>query len=605
MVGIQFDFTAKKGLEKPFYPDENPAECAALPVLWVLNTEGQMAGWTVFYVPGIVAGERALEMRGVEKQEQYWQREWETKRKEAGQVNDQERRDREVWEKAWQESKGGKPVQTIPTPEKPRPTESLTQAPAQTTPQPSPQPQPQTQTTTPPNQSPEPTFGQPSQLGTSSFGRPSQLGGTIPGQSHVFGQSTGLSAFNAPRQGNMGSVGFAKYSSTPSTQGSGFLSGTGAQPNQSAFLSGTGQSGSFLSAAKGGSFLQPGQTSSFLSGGQANTFTKPGQDQGFAKFATSTASTGQNQGFAKYATSTPRGFGTPQNMTTPSSFSEGGFLGSRPAASSTPPFGTSPRGSLSERTQSLTSPSSRNQSFDMLDDSSQEDTQSDESDMENSEESDEGESSVRVDALNFGDALNLDGRQPSTSLPELTTPIKKDVTSPEQSPLSVGDGEYVKVGIPVTPSPEKGKPGDEETKDITPSARDKSRQTETSPASITPLPREPKLQVDTVTTPIPAPPKKPTPLAIEKAITPPDPFSTPSRPSKPTTSPAVPHLKDPVSKDSIARAASPARNKVELRQFGPVSGSAPISSRLSESTDLSDAFRLVVEQVSKELAKVF
>ena len=82
-------------------------------------------------------------------------------------------------------------------------------------------------------------------------------------------------------------------------------------------------------------------------------------------------------------------------------------------------------------------------------------------------------------------------------------------------------------------------------------------------------------------------------------------LSTPSRPSKPTTSPTVPPLKDSVSKDSIARAASPARNKVELRQFGPVSGSAPISSRLSESADLSDAFRLVVEQVSKELAKVY
>lgn len=558
VVSMQFDFTATKKVEKPLYPDENPAECAALPILWVLNTEGQLAGWTVLYVPGIVAGERSLEMRSLEKQEQYWKRELEKTSIAAS--DEKERGDREVWEKAWQASRG-KRVQTTPK-------NTSTQSPTQRVIQPS--PQPQTQITTPPAQASQPTFVQPSQLGASTFGRPSQLGGTLPGQSHLFGQNSGLGALNVPQPGSMGSVGFAKYSSAPSAQA--FTS--------SGFLSGAGQSGSFLSAAKGGSFLQPGQSSSFLSGTQGNSFLKPGQGQGFAKFATSSPPA-QDQGFAKFATSTPRGLGTPQNMTTPSSFSDGGFLGSRPAASSIPPVGASPKGSLSERTQSLTSPSSRNQSFDMLEDSSTESDESDESDVEDSEQS-EGDSSVRIDALNFGDALSLEG----PTRPEFETPVKKDVGSPEQSPSSVGDGEYVKVGIPVTPSPEKG-----ETEDITPSARDKSGATEDSLATIPSLP-------EIKATPTPIASQKPG--VIENAILPPDPLP-PSRSA--TSSLALPPLKDS-QVPSNARAASIARNKVELRQFGPVSGSAPISSRLSESADLSDAFRLVVEQVSKELAKV-
>ena len=558
VVSMQFDFTATKKLEKPLYPDENPAECAALPILWVLNTEGQLAGWTVLYVPGIVAGERPLEMRSLEKQEQYWKRELEKISIKA--TDEKEQGDREVWEKAWQASRG-KPVQTT------SPENIPTQSPTQKVSQPS--PQSQTQITTPPAQASQPTLAQPSQLGASTFGRPSQLGGTIPGQSHVFGQNSGLGGVSASRPGSMGSVGFAKYSGAPSAQAS----------TSSGFLSGAGQSGSFLSAAKGGSFLQPGQSSSFLSGTQGNSFLKPGQDQGFAKFATPRPPA-QDQGFAKFATSTPRGFGTPQNMTTPSSFSDGGFLGSRPAASSTPPVGASPKGSLSERTQSLTSPSNRNQSFDMLEDSSTESDESDESDVEDSEQS-EGDSSVRVDALNFGDTLSLEG----PTRPEFETPVKKAVGSPEQSPSSVGDGEYVKVGIPVTPSPEKGK-----TEDITPSAKYKSRATEDSLATIPPLPA-----IKAIPTPIAS--QKPS--IIENVILPPDPLP----PSRSTTSSLAVHPLKDSQVPSNARTTTITRNKVELRQFGPVSGSAPIS-RLSESADLSDAFRLVVEQVSKELANV-
>ena len=586
VVGMQFDFTATKTLEKPLHPDENPVECSALPNLWVLNREGQLAGWTIIYVPGIVAGERALEMRAAEKQDAYWQRERETVRKAAEQVDEREQRDREVWEKARRESKGTAAVQT--TRKKSEPTVSSTQSPAQVPSQPSPE-----------RESQKTTFGQPTRPGAATFGQPSQLGGTLPGQSHVFGQSTGLSSINPPQPGNLSAVGFAKYSSIPPSQTPGSLSGS--QSSQSGFLSGAGSSGSFLSGAKGGSFLQSGQSSSFLSGGQGNTFVKSGQDQGFTKFATSTPA-GQDHGFAKYVTNTPRGFGTPQSMTTPSWFAEGGFLGTRPAASSASTLNVSPKGSLSERTQSLTSPSIRNQSFDISEDSSQEDIDSDRSDLEESAES-EGDNSVRADVLDFGDALNLDGRKSTETRPEPATPIKKDVSiSVEQSPSLVADGEFVKVEIPVTPSPEKGKPGSEESKDITPSARDKSRPAEDSPPAFTPLQKETTPQIDTKATPIPALAEKPIPIVVEKA----DPFSTPSRPSKPTTSLAVPPLTNSQfsSKETMSQTASPVRGKGELRQFGLVSGSAPTWSRLPESADLSNAFRLVVEQVSKELVQV-
>jgi len=602
VASMQFDFTATKRLEKPLYPDENPADCAALPILWVLNTEGQLAGWTLLYVPGIVAGERPLEMRALEKQDQYWKQEAETRRKEAEQVGDQERRDRELWEKVWQESKGGETIQTTSISERSQPENPLTETPTRKDPlPPSPQSQSQIAMTTL-TQSSQPTFGQPSQLGASTFGRPTQLGGIIPGQSHGFGQNTGLSPFTTPRTSTTGPIGFARYSTTPLGQDS------STHATQSAFLSGGTPSSSFLSAAKGGSFLQPGQSSSFLSGTQGSSFVKPGQDQGFAKFTTSTTPVAQDQGFAKYATSSFRGLGIPQNMTTPSSFSEGGFLGTRPAASSTPsPFGSLPKGSLSERTQSLASLSSRNQSFDMLEDSSsQEDSGSDESDVNESEES-EGDSNVRVDALSFGDSLSLeDPRNSSATGAEVATPVTKDIDSPEQSPSSVGEGEYVKVGIPVTPSPEKGKLGSDDINDITPSAREKSRATGNSLTTITSLPKEPRNENKITPTTISS--QKSTPV-VEVAILPPNPFLTPShRPSKPTTSPVVP----PLSKDSQAssleskaRAVSTTRNKVELRQFGSLSGSVPpISSCLPESADLSDAFRLVVEQVSKELAKV-
>lgn len=74
VVGMHLDFTATKKLEKPLYPDEDPLECESLPILWVLNTSGQLAGWTVMYIPGIKAGERPVSMMPIETQDEYWQK---------------------------------------------------------------------------------------------------------------------------------------------------------------------------------------------------------------------------------------------------------------------------------------------------------------------------------------------------------------------------------------------------------------------------------------------------------------------------------------------------------------------------------------------------
>lgn len=549
VVGMHLDFTATKKLEKPLYPDEDPLECESLPILWVLNTSGQLAGWTVMYIPGIKAGERPVSMMPIETQDEYWQKKKEERLKEAEQVDEGEQRDRILWEKEWQEASSTKqlsPVAAQRTPENPsrppsQPGQTAVQTPNKATlVQSSPISTIPSQPTLSTNQASHPAFGKPSQLGAPTFG------------SQVFGPGRSTS-------GSMGG-GFAKYSSSQLSQGSSFLSGQ------------SSQTGSFLQNSKGGSFLQGGQTSSFL---------QAGQDQGFGKYAAG------------------RGFETSQSMTTPSSFSEGGFLANKPASSPSSPFGSSPKGSLSQRTQSLTSPSSRTQSYDMLNDTDSDDSKVDES------ESDE-DNSVRVDALNFGESgFNLDldtqSQKPDTKAEEPITPVRKDsskeginrtISSPStmESPSSVADKEYVRVGIPITPSPrsEKSMSTVEEVKDFTPSGREKSQITDESPVPASQASKEPSVPNDKATPTIIH--SKPTaPLVVEKAITPPAPFS-PQLPSQPTTKlPPISFFSPPSTippvwtKDTI-RTVSPDRSKVELRQFVPVSGTADISSRLSDST---------------------
>jgi hypothetical protein len=596
-AGMALDFTATKKLEKPLYPDEMPGECEALPILWVCNTAGQLAGWTVIYREGVKAAERALEMKNAEVQETYWKQERE---KMVREVEPSDKDDRELWEKEWRnaspEGAEAVPRERAPAPasvDQSPPTAKLT-TPAPTTPQ---------QTTATPTtvqtplQKPSPTtstatFGKPSPLGSSplgtTFGQPSQLGGALPGQSGmypgfistssrpqpVFGQSTGLGTFGSSPSSSTGTTpGFGKYSPQ---SGSGFL-GAGAKP------------GSFLQGATSGA--------SFLSSSTGQGFQKPA-NQGFAKYAS------PNQGFGQYAS--PRGFGTPDSMTTPSSFAESkSFLG--PTATSTKsPFGETALGSLSQRTQKYTSPSSRTPAF------SDESTTESEASEEDSDSEDEAPVNVPVEALGLGDGgFNLSLGESRHHLAP-TTPLKseggKTQVSPSMESVSSMGEEYVKVGLPVTPSPHAGK-------NITPSGMEKTAASNLSPVA-PPVLAPPVTSGSSTLTPSPLAP----PRVIEKAAMPLDPVIPAPRPEKSVALPQVtpPQRKSTaveVTKAPAVPISAPARNKVEIRTTAQAAPTTPVSSRSADTAvyplptpislqELSDAFRLVVEQVSQELVKV-
>jgi hypothetical protein len=576
VAGMQLDFTATKKIDKPLYPDEEPSECDSLPILWVLNRSGQLAGWNMIYIPGIKEGQRPVGMMPTEWQDQYWQKE-KRERQKAGQLDDGESRNKPVSEEERTRTPSSQPKTTTDSTSNPSQSPSKPTTPVASA----------SQLNQSPTQPAQTTFGQTSVLGatTSGFGQVGQLGGAIPGQSSmysgfganinrpapVFGQSNSLGATSTPTPGSMGG-GFAKYSASQSAQAGSFLSG--------------GQTGSFLQGAKGGSFLQGGQStssflqgapqnSSFLQGGQVNAFQLTPQDQGFAKFATG-----------------GRGFGSTQSMTTPSSFSDGGFLATKPGVTPSSPFGVVAQPSFTQRSESAAPRAtteqlseSRSQSYDMLEDQSSseseevdeddsESTESEETDIEESE-SDE-DHSVRVDALNFGDAgfdmnLNSDntsrdtattGERPSTPAEE--TPVNEGTTTREDdtsaksmlSPQSSTGSEYVKVVIPSPPASEGKEP--QET------------------------------VVDNKTSPeVEAKSQQPRPPVLEKVITPPDPYPPAPRPSKyeESINPVTPQkIPQQLTNETIARSASPStRNKVELRQFVPVSETPRISSKLSDS----------------------
>lgn len=579
VAGMQLDFTATKKLEKPLYPDEDPPECDALPILWVLNTSGQLAGWTVIYVPGIKAQERLMQMMPVDWQDKYWQKEQETRQKRTEELDEEEKQDMKLWEKVWREKSSkettANPMEatvdrarSVETPLQPsKQPSSVTQTSVQVPTKPAPvTPSPSTVSLQPglsEKQHSQPTFGKPSPLGASTFGQTGQLGSILPAQAGMYsssgsfnraapvlGQTGGSTGF-----GSMSSGGFAKYSSSQSGQGGGFLSGP------------TNQSGSFLSGPKGGSFLD---------GGQKSFFFEADQDHGFGKY------------------SSGDGIGTSRSATTSSSFSGGGFLANKPAASSLSPFGASSKSSSSQRTQSLTSPGNRIQT--VADDSSQ-GTESDESDID--ESLSEDDVSVNVDAVDFGDSgfnLNLSGKttQQEIKNKQPIAPIKSDlkkgnsVSSPDtRSSSLIADTEYIKASIPITPSPQTDQSNSVSgvIKDLTPSARDKPRTTEESQA-----PRFQGLQApkfpNMATFVTQATPAKPIHRAIETAIMPPDPFAGQLRLGKheirysPISFP--PAEKIPPIIDGTSRISS--KNKMELQQPIPVSGASGISSRLSDSS---------------------
>ena len=565
VVGMQLDFTATKKLEKPLYPDEDPAECDPLPILWVLNTLGQLAGWTVMYIPGIKTGERPVSMMPAEWQNQYWQKEREARLRGAEDVDKEEQHDRDPLEKEGQERGKNAINESAPTFAQQtsqmsiQPPRESVETPIQTPLKPTPVttlPAPSTPIANTTEAS-HPTFGKPSPPGAPTFGQMGQLGGSLPGQSsmygssrptHAFGQSSGLGGFNSSPSGGMAG-GFANFSSQ-STQGSSLLAG---------------QTGSFLQNSKGGSFLQGGQTSSFLQGVQESPF-------------------------AKY--SSARGFGAPQSLTTPSSFSDAGFLAD---AKSPSPSSTSLNNSFGPSTQSQTILSSGMRGRDTLDDS-----QTDSEELSVDQSGSDDNDNVRVDALSFGDdGFKLDlGTKADTVIEQPVPPVKKNSSregpsqttiSPQgKSPSSAGDSEYVNVSIPITPSPrsEKFTSYPPEISDLTPSGRDESHATETYPIPVA-LPMNEQKPLTAMKIPPVFTAKHTVPRVNEIANTPQDPFTSQIPPKKATTLPAsfpAPYKASVQSaKESIARMFNQSRNKMEPRHFVPVSETIGISLQQSDS----------------------
>ena len=573
VMGMQLDYTGTKKLEKPLYPDEDPAECDPLPILWVYNNEGQLTGWNILYIPGIKSGKRALGMTSAEAVDQYWLTQRSEISKNTEHMTEEEKQERISWEQEWLKrfpKSKRQEQQPAATPEK-IPQKVDTEPPTPVTPSlVKPAPAMSAAGTS------QPVLGQPSQLGASSgFGVPSTLGAVTPGQSgsytgfgaglntgrqtHVFGQGSTLGGFGSPA--TLGGGGFAKYTSSQSSQGG--------------FLTESSQSGSFLSAPKTGSFLQgtSGQTGSFLDKSQGGgAFSKPLGDQGFAKFAAPSSG----------------GF-TPQTKPTNS----GRFLESKLSTPTSSPFGAPspfalpPKGPLSQRTQSLNpAQSSRSQSYDFLED---------ESESEVDETESEGDDSVRVDALNFGDSefsLNLDGnksaqpvgpsdfRTPIKGIPTETPSVSKEVAP--TSPKSPSD-DFVKVNVPsVTPSPEKPKePQSVQTmpqKEITPRAETLSKvePSTKSQSSTVPPHQTPTLIKQTTEAIKPAVVKEaPTP---KSAVPQPHPV-IPATPVRPITPQKAVSVSEPVT-----RPISPARNKVELKQLVPVGTPSRIAPKMTESS---------------------
>ena len=600
-VGMQLDFTATKRLEKPLYPDEVPGECEALPVLWVLNTAGQLAGWTVIYKAGVKAGERPLGMKGFDVQEKYWALE---RDKMVDQIDEKEMKDRELWQKEWRKSvradvtQGAAPALT-------RPQEvTITPAPATTEParapkqvasaprakEPSPVSLPQ-QTTATPTESPRTLqqhaspaapsvsiFDKPVPFSGSGFGRPSQLGGSIPGQSgmypgftstttqstRVFGQPTalGTSSTSSPSHAGVGS-GFAKYSAA-SQAASGFL---GAAGRTGSFLQGTTSgSSSFLQGATTAAspFLQgvAGGSSFLSSTGQPSTSTKSEPDHGFAKFAATR---------------------TPDSMTTPSSFStEGkGLLDARVASSIRSPFGESLQPSPTQRTQQDARLSSRTHSFDVIDDS----TTESETSEEDQSDSDDG-AAMPAQPLNLGaDGFNLSlgGSVSRRQAGQLSTPAKAEARKevlPNLSPSaesvsSVGE-EYVKVSIPITPSPQRAEAGStaQVTKNIAQPTSEKPRTIIQAPAGT----KGPSAQTA---------PALPLPRVAETAGMPAGTVVVKAQPQKSTILPSLPRWPSPQKpppveaiKQSTGRTPTPSSNKVEIRPIAPAPPSMAVSSNV-------------------------
>jgi len=204
VMGMQLDYTGKDKLEKPLYPDEDPAVCEALPILWVYNNKCQLAAWNIFYLPGMKSGKRAMAMTSIDAVDQDWRAKREEIKQNVRRMTQEEKRDRlsweELWIKAFPETKRAK--SSAPSPEtNPQKVDSKPPTPVTPSalnPTPAIPPAPLGSLTAPS----QPVYGQPSQLGASTtLHGPSSLGGATPGQSGLY---TGFGAgLNAGRQGHV------------------------------------------------------------------------------------------------------------------------------------------------------------------------------------------------------------------------------------------------------------------------------------------------------------------------------------------------------------------------------------------------------------------
>jgi len=552
VTGMQLDFTATKTLEKPLYPDENPAECDALPLLWVLNNKGQLAGWTVMYIPGIKDGQRCVDMMPLDWQITYWHKQKEDRMKKT--IDEEEKHDKEIWEARWKAQQPQETEEMVKDQES-GPSSTIqkdSEPPVMQTPaKPSVSSTSKTPSTNPvvpisderpfsspaaankPSTSPTPAAF-PASNTTPAFGQLGQLGASPLNQSPFV---------NTSMRSASGS-GFGKYLSSGNT-GSGFLGGQ---------TSGS----SFLDAAKGSGFPKGG---SFLDSSQPSAFSK-GQDQGFAKYASSSGGFGSS--------------GTSSHVVGGSTGFLSGPRDSANTSAATPTFGVPPKGSLSERTQSYASSGARSGSYEIIDD------ESSDADSEVEESESESEDNVRVDVSKFGDtglsSLNLGDRMgtetkaaPARGLTPSKEPSKESaaptINTSHESASSVADSGYVKIGLP--PAHGSTKPLEKQAKEVSPPTNLK---------------------------PVPPPATKLQRPSDGKSI--PVPTAVSQRSLDTVKTPAFQGSGQPGAKTPSSR--TPAQPKT--------SASTPVTkepqSLPSESSELSDAFRLVLEQVTKELAKV-
>jgi len=217
-------------------------------------------------------------------------------------------------------------------------------------------------------------------------------------------------------------------------------------------------------------------------------------------------------------------------------------------------------------------------------------TGSETSEQEDESDSDEGPP-VRAQPLNFGDdGFNLSlgesgsrrqaGQLSTPAKAEAATGVLPNISPSAESVSSVGE-EYVKVNLPITPSPQRAEAGSapQGTKNITQTTSKKAGTTTKSPFAQAPAgTKGPSTQI--------TPPLAPA-RVNEKALMPPNPVMVKGQTQKSAVPPSLQHWPIPPQKPlgeaikkSTARTPTPSGNKVEIRPIAPVTHSKTVSSNV-------------------------